>query len=193
MQLALKNEQFRRNKIHPQKFALWAGIAAMVMLFAGFTSAYIVRQAAGNWLEFQLPNLFYINTVVILLSSLTLQGAYYSFKKGNEALYKMLLVVSFLLGIAFLILQYNGWTELMAIGVDLGRNPSGDFVYVISGTHAAHVLGGLGVLFVAISHSFGLKYKVTEKRKLRFELTLIYWHFVDFLWLYLIGFFLMQG
>lgn len=193
MQVAIKNDQFQRSKIHPQKFALWAGIAGMVMLFAGFTSAYIVRQAAGNWLEFQLPNLFFLSTVVILASSLSIQGSYHFFKKGNESLYKGLLLLTFFLGLIFIILQYQGWTQLMGLGVDLGRNPSGDFVYVISGVHAAHVVGGLGTLLVAIGHSLGLKYRVTEKRKLRFELTLIYWHFVDFLWLYLIGFFLMQG
>lgn len=193
MQVAIQQKQYRRNKIHPMKFALYAGIAGMVMLFAGFTSAYIVRQAAGNWLEFQLPNIFYLNTAVILLSSLTLQGSYHFFKKGNESLYKGLMIVTFFLGVAFLILQYYGWTDLMGLGVDLGRNPSGDFIYVISGTHAAHVLGGIGALFVALSHAFGIKYKVTPRRKLRFELTLTYWHFVDFLWLYLIGFFLIQG
>ena len=193
VQVAITTKQYRRNKIHPKKFALWAGIAGMIMLFAGFTSAYIVRQASGNWLEFQLPNLFYFNTAVILSSSFALQASYHFFKKGNEALYKGLLVVTFLLGLIFLVLQYYGWTELMELGVDLGRNPSGDFVYVISGTHAAHVLGGIGALFVAMGHAFGLKYKVTEKRKLRFELTLTYWHFVDFLWLYLVVFFTLQG
>ncbi|RMG87721.1 MAG: cytochrome oxidase subunit III [Bacteroidetes bacterium] len=165
----------------------------MVMLFAGFTSAYIVRQSAGNWLEFQLPQLFYFNTGVILLSSLTLQGAYRAFMRQKETLYKGLLVTTLILGIVFLVLQYQGWTQLMEIGVGLGVNPSGDFIYVISGTHAAHVVGGIGALLVAIGHAFGLKFRVTERRKLRLEMTLIYWHFVDFLWLYLIGFFLLQG
>lgn len=193
MQVTLQSQQYRRNKIHPQKFALWAGIAGMVMLFAGFTSAYIVRQSAGNWLEFQLPQLFYFNTGVILLSSLTLQGAYRAFMRQKETLYKGLLVTTLILGIVFLVLQYQGWTQLMEIGVGLGVNPSGDFIYVISGTHAAHVVGGIGALLVAIGHAFGLKFRVTERRKLRLEMTLIYWHFVDFLWLYLIGFFLLQG
>jgi len=193
VQVTLQSQQYRRNKIHPQKFALWAGIAGMVMLFAGFTSAYIVRQSAGNWLEFQLPQLFYFNTGVILLSSLTLQGAYRAFMRQKETLYKGLLVTTLILGIVFLVLQYQGWTQLMEIGVGLGVNPSGDFIYVISGTHAAHVVGGIGALLVAIGHAFGLKFRVTERRKLRLEMTLIYWHFVDFLWLYLIGFFLLQG
>lgn len=75
-------------------------------------------------------------------------------------------------------------------GVPLSLNPSGDFVYVITWFHAAHVIGGLGALAVAHIHAFGLPFKVTAKRKLRFELTLTYWHFVGFLWVYLF-FFLM--
>jgi cytochrome c oxidase subunit 3 len=82
--------------------------------------------------------------------------------------------------------------ELNAIGVDLKGNPAGSFVYVISGIHAAHVLGGIGAIAVAILHAFSLKYKVTPVRKLRFDLTIQYWHFVDFLWVYLIVFLVMQ-
>lgn len=191
--VAYSEKQYRRNKIHPQKFALYAGIVSMIMLFAGFTSAYIVRQAAGNWLEYQLPNIFYASAGVIILSSLTLHFSYRSFLNGKEQLYKSLLIVTFILGLAFIVLQYEGWMSMKdVLGISLGKNPSGDFLYVISGTHAAHVLGGIAAIFVAIAHAFGMKYKVTKKRKLRFELTLIYWHFVDILWLYLVIFFMTQ-
>ena len=182
-----------RNKIHSKKFALIIACASIVMMFMAFTSAYIVRRAAGNWLEFRLPNIFFINTAVILLSSVTLQASYYFFKNGKELLYKGLMIVSFLLGILFLILQYQGWLDMQAIGVELTGNPSGSFVYVISGVHAAHILGGLAALTVALVQAFSLRYKVTPRRKLRFELTLIYWHFVDFLWLYLLVFFVTQS
>jgi len=187
-----QNNQYRRNKIHPKKFALLVACASITMMFAAFTSAYIVRQAQGNWLEFRLPDIFFTNTLVILLSSLTLHAAYISFKKGKENRYKGLLVVTFLLGLTFVGLQYQGWLALMDIGVELTTNPSGSFVYVISGVHAAHVLGGVAALLVAMLHAFTLKYKVTEQRKLRFEMTLVYWHFVDLLWVYLIIFFIIQ-
>ena len=101
-------------------------------------------------------------------------------------------MLSFILGLAFVALQYQGWLDLTAIGVELTGNPAGSFIYVISGVHAAHVLGGLAAILVAMVQAFSLKYKVTKKRKLRFELTLIYWHFVDFLWIYLLLFFLSQ-
>ncbi len=185
--------EYRRSKIHPKKFALWIGCASIMMMFAAFTSAYIVRQAAGNWLEFRLPDIFFFNTIVILLSSLTLHGSYLAFKRGNERLYRGLLAGTLILGLAFLVLQYEGWQALTAIGVELTTNPSGSFVYVISGVHAAHILGGIAALSIALIHAFALPYKVTKGRKLRFELTLTYWHFVDFLWVYLLLFFTLQG
>ena len=162
------------------------------MMFAAFTSAYIVRQAAGNWLEFRLPDIFYINTLVILLSSAAVHGSYLAFKRGKSQAYRVLLVITLILGLAFLVLQYQGWLALTAIGVELTTNPSGSFVYVISGVHAAHILGGIAALLVAIIHAFALPHKVTPARKLRFEMTLIYWHFVDFLWVYLLVFFTLQ-
>ena len=184
--------EYKRSKIHPKKFALWVGCASMLMLFAAFTSAYIVRQAAGNWLEFRLPDIFYINTGVILLSSAALHGSYLAFKRGKTQAYRVLLVITLILGVAFLALQYQGWQALTEIGVGLTTNPSGSFVYVISGVHAAHILGGIAALVVAIIHATALPHKVTKARKLRFELTSIYWHFVDFLWIYLLVFFTIQ-
>jgi cytochrome c oxidase subunit III len=192
MSVITKNDSNSNNKIHPKKFGLYIAFASIMMMFAGLTSAYIVRQAAGNWLEFKLPNIFFINTLVILVSSVTLHFSYKGFLSGKETQYKMLLLLSGILGLTFIVLQYVGWMELNAIGVDLKGNPAGSFVYVISGIHAAHVLGGIGAIAVAILHAFSLKYKVTPVRKLRFELTLQYWHFVDLLWVYLIVFLVMQ-
>ncbi len=174
-----------RNKIHPHKFALWAGCASLMMMFAAFTSAYMVRMAAGNWLEFELPAVFQLSTAIIVASSLTVHAAYLAFKRGKEKPYKLFLVMTFLLGSAFFVSQYLGWQALQDIGVPFTLNPSGDFVYVISWVHAAHVAGGMAVLAVALIHAFGLPFRVTPRRTLRLEMTLTYWHFVDILWLYL--------
>ena len=100
MNVAL-TENRSRNKIHPHKFALMVACASIIMMFAALTSAYIVRHAQGNWLEFRLPNMFMYSTLVILLSSLTLQGSYFSFLKKKQKIYKGLLVLSFILGITF--------------------------------------------------------------------------------------------
>ena len=105
MNVAVENKFTRRNKIHPKKFALYAACASIVMMFTAFTSAYIVRQAAGNWLEFSLPVTFTYSTIVIIISSIALQFSYYFFKKGNPELYKGLLLVSLMLGFTFIVLR----------------------------------------------------------------------------------------
>lgn len=178
-------ENTGRNKIHPQKFAVWVACGSILMMFASLTSAYVVRQAAGNWLEFQLPSIFKISTLVIVLSSVTLHASFIAFKKEREKQYKILLLITYVLAVSFFVFQYMGWVELSESGVPFTLNPSGDFVYVISWFHAAHVIGGLAALTVALIHAYGLSFKVTQKRKTRFELTLTYWHFVDLLWVYL--------
>lgn len=177
-----------RNKIHPYKFALWVGCATLTMMFAGLSSAYVVRQAGGNWLEFALPTVFQYSTIAILLSSVALHFSYASFKKEKEAMYKILLLTTFGLGILFFVFQYQGWVAMEEAGIPFTLHPAGDFVYAISWVHAAHVVGGIAILTVALIHAFGLKFKVTEKRKLRFQLSLTYWHFVDLLWVYLFFF-----
>ena len=189
---AFENTVYSRNKIHPQKFALLVSCASVVMLFAALTSAYVVRQAAGNWLEFPMPVLFLYSTLTLVVSSFTLYFSYKGFLAGNVKTYKYLLLLTFVLGILFIYLQYKGWMALVAMGVELGTNPSGSFLYVLSGLHAAHILGGLATVFVAILHAFILPYEVSAKRKLRFEMTQIYWHFVDVLWIYLIVFLWLQ-
>ncbi len=182
----------RRNKIHPKKLALWVALVSLVMMFTALTSAYVVRRAAGNWLEFSIPTLFYVNTLVIFLSSITLHAAYIAFKREAALAFKALLSTTFVLGIAFVVLQYFGWLQLSAEGVPLKTNPSGDFIYAISGLHALHVIGGIAVLTVALIMAYLQGVKQSPARKLRLELTLTYWHFVDILWIYLIVFLSLQ-
>lgn len=181
-------DQNKRNRINPQKFALWVGMASIIMMFTGWTSAYIVKQAAGNWLEFSLPNTFFISTAVLILSSIFLHLSYAGYKKQNEKQYKGLLIGAFILGIAFVVLQYLGWTSLFNQGVDFKGNVAGSFTYLVTGAHALHVVGGIAALTVAMIHAFTLKFKYSEKRKNRFELVVHYWHFVDVLWVYLLIF-----
>jgi cytochrome c oxidase subunit 3 len=89
-------------------------------------------------------------------------------------------------------MQYQGWNDLYNMGVAFDGNPGGSFFYVISGVHAAHVAGGIFALMIAVLHAVSLSYKPNERRRRRFQLVLHYWHFVDFLWLYLFLFLLIQ-
>ncbi|HUR31956.1 MAG TPA: cytochrome c oxidase subunit 3 [Saprospiraceae bacterium] len=181
-----------RRGVYAPLFALWVAMASIVMMFGSLTSAYLVRQAAGNWLEFVIPDVFFFSTMVILLSSFTLHLSYWAFKNGKQGIYRLALPVSLLLGVVFITLQYMGWMELYDVGVLLDGNPSGSFFYLISGLHAAHVIGGIFAISVATLHAFTLSFKPTEKRRRRFQIVLHYWHFVDFLWLYLFIFLLIQ-
>ncbi|MCB9318537.1 MAG: cytochrome c oxidase subunit 3 [Lewinellaceae bacterium] len=192
MQTLSHQESYTQSKIHPHKLALWISLASILMMFGAFTSAYMVRKGAGNWLDYEVPGIFYVSTVVMLLSSVTIQYAYLSYKSGKELLYKGALVLTFLLGIGFLILQYKGWMDLYGIGIEINGNPSGSFFYAISGVHAAHVLGGLAIMVVAMVQAFSLPFTFLKNRLTRLELTTTYWHFVDLLWVYLLFFLLIQ-
>jgi len=184
------------SRVHPKKFALWLGLASIVMMFAGLTSAYIVRRAAGNWVEYKIPEIFTTSTVLIFLSSIVFHLAYIFLKKENKVAYRVGLFVSLLLGIAFSISQVIGWNQLTSYGIRLTGNPSGSFLYLISGIHLVHLAFGILVLFVLLVKSFFKKDPVNELiqqvnpgRYLGIELALTYWHFVDILWIYLFFFF----
>ncbi|MEE9438249.1 MAG: cytochrome c oxidase subunit 3 [Saprospiraceae bacterium] len=178
----------KRNKITPQLFALFVGMASILMMFGGWTSAYIVKNAAGNWLEFSMPSMFFVSTITIILSSVALHISYVSYKKQNEGLYKGMLVVAFVLGILFIGFQYMGWKQLFGLGVQLKGNVSGSFTYLLTGAHALHVLGGIAAISIALIRAFSVKFKYSQKRKNGLELVLYYWHFVDVLWIYLLIF-----
>jgi len=180
------------SRINSHKFALYLGIASLIMTFAALSSAYMVRQSAGNWLEFRLPSMFFVSTGVIVMSSLSLWMSSRAYNLNNEKQYKGFMIGTFILGIVFLTTQYLGWMEMYTSGIDLKGNPSGSFVYIMSMIHAFHVLGGIVILSIALYHSFTLPFRMTKKRRVRLDLTATYWHFVDILWIYLLLFFILQ-
>ncbi|HXH17889.1 MAG TPA: cytochrome c oxidase subunit 3 [Chitinophagales bacterium] len=197
---AKEDENSAGMRIHPLRFALWAGIACLIMMFAALTSAYIVRKAAGNWVEFKLPFNFIISAAIMLLSSLSMHGAYLSFKHDKLNPYRIALATTLLLSLAFLYSQYLGWQKLKEYGIYLSGNPSGSFVYVISYLHFAHVAGGVVFIIIAFIKSIVvfanpanfLIYRTDSNKSIRIELLATYWHFVDVLWLYLLVFFMVS-
>lgn len=175
--------------MHPKKFAMWLFLASVGMLFAAFTSAYIVRQAEGNWVYFELPKLFYYTTLIILLSSVTMQWAYSSAKKDNLDRVKLLVAMTVILGIVFLAGQVMAWGELVKISVYLVGNPSGSFLYVLTGLHGLHLVSAIIFLLVVLNSTW--KYKVHSKNMAQMEMCTTYWHFLTGLWLYLFVFLLL--
>ena len=193
---------------------LWLGIVSIVMLFAGLTSAYIVRQGEGKWVDFALPKLFLLSSLIIILSSVTMQWGLMSVKNNSIKNFKTAMLLTVILGFGFVISQYYAWSDLYHDGIvftgtikdiktdfkyipsgketvadvsDAG-NVAGSFLYVITGLHVAHVLVGMIALFVVFSRALLGKYTVVNYNGVK--MCAIYWHFLGGLWLYLFLFLL---
>lgn len=178
----------QRKKIHPHKFTLWVAIGSIIMMFAGLTSAYIVKRDQPNWVSFDMPRIFWFSTLVMLLSSLAIQLAVKSFKDREMGRYRILVMATFALGAAFIWMQWAGFQQIWASGVTLKGSGAAQFLYIIFGLHALHVLGGIVALAVLFIRIFNRKYR--SYSPVPIEIAATYWHFVDLLWVYLFVFFL---
>jgi cytochrome c oxidase subunit III len=177
--------------MNPKKFLLWLTLVSIVMMFAALTSAYLVRRAEGNWIEFNIPQLFKYSTVLLLISSATMHWAYWAAKKDNFFQIRSAISITFALGIAFLIMQFLGWKELVNSNIFFRGNPSGSFFYVLSGLHGLHIISALVVLVFALKAAFDQD--INAKNLGQIEMCVTYWHFLDLLWLYLFVFLLYNN
>jgi cytochrome c oxidase subunit 3 len=181
--------------MHPKKFALWLFIVSITMVFAAFSSAYVVKKGGGNWLQFELPPQLLWSTIVLFISSITMQWAHFSAKKDNIPMLKLAMVITVLLGLGFLVGQWTSWQYLVEHNIYFGgnekvnphpANPSGSFLYVLTGVHAFHLITGLVFLVIIAGASF--QYKIHSKSMVRIDMCTTYWHFLDALWIYLFVF-----
>ena len=180
----------QRKKIHPHKFTLWVAIGSILMMFAGMTSAYIVKRAQANWALLEIPAAFWISTVVILASSVTIFLAGKAFRERQMISYRKLLGITALLGLVFLVLQIIGFASFAGRDIKLvgaGSNASYSFLLAIAGLHGVHVLGGVIALFVIYLRAKSPKLR--NYSPVPIEVVSTYWHFVDLLWIYLFLFF----
>jgi len=169
---------------------LWVSMISMVMFFAGLTSAYVISMRRDDWVTFELPDAFYISTVLIILSSITISISQRLIKKNKRELSIAFLLITFALGIAFVWQQYAGFEDLRSAGLFFTgptSTVSTSFIIGITLMHALHVFAGIIVLLVVIYNHFNYKY--TSDDLLGFELGAIFWHFIDVLWIYLFFFF----
>jgi cytochrome c oxidase subunit 3 len=176
--------------MHPKKFALWLFIVSVVMIFASMTSAYIVRMSEGNWLEFELPDIFWYTSIIIILSSISLHWAYISAKKDSLDQLRIALLVTAILGVSFLVGQWYSWVALVDQDVYFVGNPAGSFLYVFTGLHAIHLISG--VIFLIIVLISSLRFKIHSQNMAQMEMCTTYWHFLGGLWLYLFMFLLLN-
>jgi cytochrome c oxidase subunit 3 len=178
---------FEEKKDRAKKMMLWFGIISLIMSFMGWTSAFIVSSSREDWLkDFQLPDAFIISIVFIVLSSITFILAKRALKSNRIQMTTVWLLTTLVLGMVFIYNQFLGFQEI----IDLGYNFTGptsnvtmSYIYLIAMVHILHVVAGLICLLVVIYNHFKQKYNPTNM--LGFELAATFWHFVDFLWIYL--------
>ncbi|QXP73311.1 heme-copper oxidase subunit III [Tenacibaculum sp. AHE15PA] len=183
-------EELKAGKRKSAKPMLWVSMISMVMFFAGLTSAYVISMKRDDWVSFDLPQAFYISTVLIVLSSITLIFSQKFLKKDNLKASLGLLLVTLILGLGFVWYQYVGFNELKSVGLYFTgpeSTVSTSFILGITFMHVLHLLAGIIVLLVVIYNHFKKKYSASDM--LGFELGGIFWHFVDVLWIYLFFFF----
>ena len=180
------------------RIGMAVALAPVAMLFVAFTSAYIVRQGLGeDWRSMELPQILWINTAILLLSSLTLELARRSLSQ-QAALDEVPIVpgvapvrapaapwlpITLVLGLGFLAGQWMAWSQLARQGIFISSNPSSSFFYLLTGAHAVHLAGGvLALLYAAATAVLA---RAWERRRMVVDVTSWYWHFMGLLWLYI--------
>ncbi|MEN8790508.1 MAG: cytochrome c oxidase subunit 3 [Flavobacteriaceae bacterium] len=174
-----------------KKMMLWFGMASLIMGFAGWTSAYIVSSTREDWIDdFTLPTAFLYSTAMIILSSFTYILAQKSLRKDQSTNSTKWLVLTFLLGVGFIAIQFYGFSQLIGQGYYF-TGPSSSitmsYIFLIAAVHILHVVAGLLSLLVVLINQ--IKGKYSAKNMLGMELGATFWHFLDLLWVYLVLFF----
>ena len=167
-------------------------LAAVVMFFAALSSAFIVRRGLSNdWISTQLPAVVYLNTAVLLASSVILELARRALKAGQRETFNRLWTTGSIMGALFLVGQYVAWRQLSAQGIYVQTNPSSSFFYVLTAAHAVHLIGGvLALLYVSVQ---AVRLRLGPGKRTAIDVTAMYWHFLDGLWIYLLILFLVWG
>jgi cytochrome c oxidase subunit 3 len=196
-------------RLRRARLGLLVALTPILMLFVSFTSAYIVRQGlptldpqtnllVKDWIPVKLPALLLVNTFVLLLSSLGMELARRQFRgeallaaakttpeiSSGEQNKMPWLAMTLVLGLLFLFGQWTAWRQLAASGFYVSSTPSSSFVYLLTGTHAVHLMGGVLALFVASIAA--LFRRALATRSIVIDVTAWYWHFMALLWVYIL-------
>jgi cytochrome c oxidase subunit 3 len=171
---------------------LFVLLAATTMAFAAFTSAYVVRRGMSNdWIAFPLPRILWLTSAILIVSSVLLELARRSLKGGRRTAFNRYWTAGTSLGILFLLGQGLAWRELASAGIFVATNPSSSFFYLLTAAHGLHILGGLTALvYVDVE---ALRLKLGPGKRTAVDVSAVFWHFVDGLWIYLMALFLVWG
>ena len=181
---------FRDPESHANRYriGMWVGLASVTMMFTSLSSAYIVRSSSSNdWVSLPMPRMLIASTLLILASSVTIELARRSLKASLTKPYVKWVVITLVLGFAFLASQLFAWRQLKSWGLYISSNPHSSFFYLLTGVHAAHLAGGLlGLSFLWLrSRQITSDAAFLKKRQASADAVAIYWHFMDALWIYL--------
>ena len=167
-------------------------LAATTMAFAAFTSAFVVRRGMSNdWVALPLPRIVWANTAVLLASSILLELARRSLKTGRRTAFNRYWTAGTALGVLFLVGQALAWRQLKAAGIFVASNPSSSFFYLLTAAHGLHILGGLTALvYVDVQ---ALRLRLGPGKRTAVDVSALFWHFVDGIWLFLMALFLIWG
>lgn len=170
------------------RIGMWVGLASILMMFTALSSAYIVRAASANdWQPLTMPRILLLSTALIVISSGTLEVARRKWKETVNNGPRRWLLLTVALGIGFLTSQLLAWRQLVLQGVYVASNPHSSFFYLLTAAHGVHLLGGLAALAY-----LSLRARAPQEDELAVaksqagaDAVTLYWHFMDFLWLYL--------
>ena len=190
MEVTMTRDEHRLRTARSYKLILLFAMVSMTMMFAGITSAFVVSKSRVDWLkDFQLPTAFYFSTIAIIGCSVTFHLAKKSIQKDQKSATTTFLLATLALGILFVVLQFVGFGQIVESGYYFTGSESSittTFLYIVTVVHLIHLAGGLISLLIIIYNHFKQKYNSTQT--LGIELGAMYWHFLDFLWLYLFVF-----
>jgi cytochrome c oxidase subunit 3 len=167
-------------------------LAASIMLFAAFTSAFIVRRGlSDDWIHLPLPPILWANTAVLFASSIVLELARRALRAGNRSSFNWMWTAGTALGALFLAGQYLAWQQLHQAGIYLATNPSSSFFFLLTCAHAVHLIGGMGALgYVNVQ---ALRLRLGPGKRTAVDVCAVFWHFLDVMWVYLLCLFLIWG
>lgn len=176
----------RKGKPSPKRYytGIAVGIVSILMFFMALASAFLVRKGGSDWVPVHVPPLMWLNTVVLLVSSATLELARKRLAAANLRGFKELWSVTTILGLLFLLGQVVAWKQLAVQGIYLATNPASSFLYIFTGAHGLHLFGGIAALLYVSWRNFDHA-KVT--RQVAAEVVSYYWHFMDALWVFLLA------
>jgi cytochrome c oxidase subunit 3 len=187
MEMTMTTEEYKSRTAKSYKLILLFAMVSMTMMFAGLTSAYVVSQSRADWAKnFELPSAFYFSTIAILGCSIAFHLAKKAIQKDKHSATTSFLLATLVLGISFVVLQFVGFGQIVAEGYFFTGSASSittTFLYVVVVVHLIHLAGGMISLLIIIYNHFKQKYNSTQT--LGIELGAMYWHFLDFLWVYL--------